>query len=141
MTVREACNYAYFHIVKDMREEDRAARMVGHKFPDSLEERIELFEEKIGLRPNHEDLALWMHKNVLLPALGREHLLEEDEKVGTQLPPGVDEADRWRFEDHEWDGLADFQGSPWDLPGMEKIRKETSEISRERMAQEAKETL
>lgn len=123
MTVREACNLAYFHVIKDMREEDRAARMAGHKFDEPLEDRIEHFEEKIGLRPDHEDLALWMHKNVMLPAQGFtkdqiDAMFGEDKAVGVQLPAGVSEEDRWRFEDQEIDGLADFQGNPWDLPGL-----------------------
>ena len=103
-----------------MREEDRAARMAGHKFDMTLEERIERFEEKIGLRPDHEELALWMHKNVLLPALGRKW---EAEEVASDLPRGVSESDRWRFTDREEQGLTGFQGSPWDLPGMGELRK------------------
>ena len=135
MTPREGCNLAYFHVIKDMREEDRAARMAGHKFDDSLEERIERFEEKIGLRPDHEELALWMHKNVLLPALGRKW---EDEEVGSQLPAGVSEEHRWRFEDQEWDGLKDFQGNPWELEGMGSI---SADRRREQEAEKARDTL
>jgi hypothetical protein len=144
MTVREAVNFAYFHVVKDMREEDRAARMVGHKFEDTLEERIERFEEKIGLRPDHDDLALWMHRNVLLPARG----LSKDEidamfgeGTSAALPAGVSEEDRWRFENQEWDGLKDFQGNPWELDGMNEIRKRDAELDRERQAEAARDTL
>lgn len=115
MTVREGVNVAYFHIVRDMREEDRQARMAGHKFAETLEERIQYFEERIGLRPDHMELALWMHKNVLLPALGRTW---DDEEAKDDLPRGVAEEDRWRFKDEEWDGLKDFQGNPWALEGM-----------------------
>lgn len=135
MTVREGCNHAYFHVVKDMREEDRAARMVGHKFEEPLEDRIQRFEEKIGLRPDHEELALWMHKNVLLPALGRKW---EDEEVGSPLPAGIDEEHRWRFEDQEWDGLKDFQGNPWELEGMGSL---SAEKQREAEAEQARDTL
>jgi hypothetical protein len=138
MTPREGCNVAYFHIIKDMREEDRAARMVGHQFEQTLEERIQHFEEKIGLRPDHEDLALWMHKNVLLPALGKTW---EDEEVKSALPKGVSEEDRWRFEDVEEDGLANFKGSPWDLPGMGQIRALTAQQEREAAAETARDTL
>jgi hypothetical protein len=138
MTPREGCNVAYFHIVKDMREEDRAARMVGHQFEATLEERIEHFEEEIGLRPAHEDLALWMHKNVLLPALGKTW---EDEEVKAALPKGVSEEDRWRFEDEEWDGLKDFKGNPWELPGMQDIRKHKQQQTREQAAEAARDTL
>jgi hypothetical protein len=121
MTVREGCNLAYFHVVKDMREEDRAARTAGAKFDESLEDRIEEFEEKIGLRPAHEDLALWMHKHVMLPAQGYTpeqiaEMFKEDTKAA--LPRGVSEEDRWMFEDEEFDGLKDFEGNPWDLPGL-----------------------
>lgn len=138
MTIREAVNFAYFHVIRDMREEDRAARMAGHKFDQPLDERIERFEEKIGLRPDHEELALWMHKHVLLPALGRKW---EDEEVGSALPAGVGEEDRWRFEDQEWDGLKDFQGNPWELEGMNKLRAQEAEIARERLAEESRDTL
>lgn len=144
MTVREACNCAYFHIVKDMREEDRAARMVGHKFDTPLDDRIERFEEKIGLRPDHEDLALWMHKNVLLKARGLSDAEIEalfDEGAKGDLPAGVSESDRWRFEDKEEDGLANFEGNPWDLPGMGKIRAASMERAREEAAEEARDTL
>lgn len=138
MTAREAFNLAYYHLVSDMREEDRLARIAGHKFDVPLDERIEHFEEKIGLRPDHEELALWMHKHVLLPALGRKW---EDEEVSADLPPGVSESDRWRFEDMEWDGLKDFKGNPWELEGMNKIRLHEAETERERQAEEARETL
>lgn len=138
MTVREGINLAYYHLVSDMREEDRLARMAGHRFDVSLDERIERFEEQIGLRPNHEELALWYHKNVLLPALGRKW---EDEEVASDLPPGVGEADRWRFEDLEWDGLKDFEGNPWDLPGMSEIRQQRVAENREKAAEEARDTL
>ncbi len=138
MTVREACNLAYFHIIKDMREEDRAARMVGHKFDSSLEDRITRFEEKIGLRPDHEELALWMHKNVLLPALGKTW---EDDEVSSSLPAGISEADRWRFEDSEEDGLANFQGNPWELAGMGKLRQAETDKAREEAAEAARDTL
>jgi hypothetical protein len=144
MTVREAINVAYFHIVKDMREEDRAARVNGHKFELELDERIEEFEEKIGLRPAHEDLALWMHRHILLPARG----LSEDEinamfneGAAGQLPAGIEEKDRWRFEDEEIDGLKGFEGNPWELPGMNEIRKAKAEKTREEQAQERRETL
>ncbi len=126
MTVREGCNLAYFHIVKDMREEDRAARMAGCKYEDSLEDRIEEFEEKIGLRPAHEDLALWMHKHVMLPAQGyTEAQIAEmfDEGAKSALPRGISEEDRWRFEDEEFDGLKEFEGNPWDLPGLSDVQK------------------
>ena len=125
MTVREALNCAYFHLVRDMRDEDRAARMAGHKFDDSLNDRVIKFEESIGLRPNHEELALWMHKHVMLPAQGYtpEQIAEmfgEGAKAG--LPAGVGEEHRWRFEDEEWDGLKDFKGNPWELDGMSRQR-------------------
>jgi hypothetical protein len=85
-----------------MVDEDRQARCAGHKFDESLDERIQHFEEKIGLRPDHEELALYLHKHVLLPALGRTYddtpLEEED----------------WRMRDTEIDGLANFMGNPWD---------------------------
>ena len=138
MTPREGCNVAYYHIVKDMREEDRAARMVGHQFEATLEERIEHFEEEIGLRTAHEDLALWMHKNILLPALGKTW---EDEEVKAALPKGVSEEDRWRFEDEEWDGLKDFKGNPWELPGMGSIRALKQQQTREQAAEAARDTL
>jgi hypothetical protein len=138
MTVREALNFAYFHVIKDMREEDRAARMVGHQFDQPLDERIERFEEKIGLRPDHEELALWMHKHVLLPALGKKW---EDYEVASSLPPGVSEEDRWRFEDQEWDGLKDFKGNPWELEGMNKLREQEDQIAREKLAEESRDTL
>jgi hypothetical protein len=141
MTVREGINYAYAHVVKDMREEDRAARMVGHQFEETLEERIMRFEEKIGLRPAHEDLALWMHKHVLLPARGytEEQIAEMfNEGAKSDLPKGVSEADRWRFEDKEWDGLADFQGNPWELEGLNEQRMQDH---REKAAEAAKDTL
>ena len=144
MTVREAMNFAYFHVIKDMREEDRAARMVGHQFDETLEERIRHFEEKIGLRPAHEDLALWMHRHVLLPARGytEEQIAEMfDEGAKSELPKGVSEADRWRFEDTEWDGLADFQGNPWELEGMNEMRVRTAQENREKAAEAAKDTL
>ncbi len=144
MTVREGLNLAYFHVVKDMREEDRAARMAGHKFDTELSERIERFEEKIGLRPDHEDLALWMHKHVLLPARGLSEAQIDamfDEGASSALPKGVSEADRWRFEDHEWDGLEEFQGNPWELPGMQKIRQKEAEIAREKRAEETRDVL
>jgi hypothetical protein len=144
MTVREAVNYAYAHVIKDMREEDRAARMVGHQFDNTLEERIERFEEKIGLRPAHEELALWMHKHVLLPARGytEEQIAEMfNEGAKSELPKGVSEADRWRFEDEEIDGLADFQGNPWELEGMNEQRVRTAQEHREQAAKEAKDTL
>ena len=141
MTVREAINYAYAHVIKDMREEDRAARMVGHQFEDTLEERIRHFEEKIGLRPAHEDLALWMHKHVMLPAQGYtpEQIAEMfNEDAAAALPNGVSEEDRWRFEDQEWDGLKDFQGNPWELEGMGQIQ---AVKERERAAEAARDTL
>jgi hypothetical protein len=141
MTVREACNLAYFHVVRDMREEDRAARVAGAQMPDSLQDRIEEFEEKIGLRPAHEDLALWMHKHVMLPAQGYtqeqiDEMFKEDTKAA--LPKGISEEDRWRFEDEEFDGLANFEGNPWDLPGLgeTKVTKEAK-----LKAKEDKETL
>ncbi len=141
MTVREGCNVAYFHVVKDMREEDRAARMAGAQFDQSLQERIEEFEEKIGLRPAHEDLALWMHKHVMLPAQGYtqeqiDEMFKEDTKA--VLPRGISEEDRWMFEDEEFDGLKDFQGNPWDLPGLgeDKIAR-----LKAKDAQEKRETL
>jgi hypothetical protein len=127
-----------------MRDEDRAARMAGHKFEDTLNDRIEQFEEKIGLRPNHEDLALWMHKNVMLPAQGYtpEQIAEMfDETAQASLPSGVGEEHRWRFEDQEWDGLKDFEGNPWDLPGMQDIKKIQTEKMREKRAEEARDTL
>ena len=144
MTVREAINYAYAHIVEDMREEDRAARMAGHNFEESLEDRIERFEEKIGLRPAHEDLALWMHKHVLLPARGYSEdeiaaMFSEEKEAA--LPPGVGEEDRWRFEDQEWDGLADFQGNPWDLPGLDNIRTSGIEFDKGKREGGERETL
>lgn len=142
MTVREGVNFAYFHVVKDMREEDRAARMAGHKFDVPLEDRIGHFEEKIGLRPDHDELAMWMHRHVLLPARG----MSEDEinalygeDTSSQLPPGVSEADRWRFEDYEWDGLKDFEGNPWELPGMNKMR--LAEAEKEYQENAPKDTL
>lgn len=144
MTVREAVNYAYYHVVKDMRDEDRAARMAGHKFDDTFEERLEHFEEKIGLRPDHEDLALWMHKNVMLPAQGYtpEQIAEMfDETASAALPNGVGEEDRWRFEDQEIDGLKDFQGSPWELEGMQEMRRREAEAARIRRADQARDTL
>lgn len=144
MTMREAANYAYFHVIKDMREEDRAARMAGHKFDETLDERIERFEEKIGLRPDHEDLALWMHKNVMLPAQGYtpEQIAEMfGEGVKGDLPNGVGEEDRWRFENEEIDGLKDFKGSPWELEGMGKLRADKAQESREKAAEAAKDTL
>ena len=125
MTLREGCNFAYAHIVNDMREEDRAVRAAGGKYEDSLEDRIMEFEEKIGLRPAHEDLALWMHKHVMLPAQGyTEEQIAEMFKEDTKsaLPRGVSEEDRWMFEDEEFDGLKDFEGNPWDLPGLGKER-------------------
>lgn len=145
MTPREACNCAYFHIVKDMREEDRAARMVGHKFDASLEDRIMRFEEKIGLRPDHDALALWMHRNILLPARG----LSEDEIAelfdeGVQqdvLPAGIAEEHRWRFEDKEYTGLEEFDGNPWELPGMNKLRAQAAESDREAAAEQFRDTL
>jgi hypothetical protein len=143
MTVREAVNCAYSHIVKDMREEDRAARMAGHQFDEDLNERIERFEEKIGLRPAHDSLALWMHKHVLLPARGytEEQIAEMfDEGAKSTLPAGISEADRWRFEDYEWDGLADFQGNPWELPGMNEQRLQEVK-QRTEQAKERKDTL
>jgi hypothetical protein len=139
MTVREGCNLAYFHVVRDMREEDRAARMAGHKFDETLEERIQRFEEKIGLRPDHEELALWMHRNVMLPAQGYtpEQIAEMfGEETDAQLPAGVGEADRWRFEDREEDGLADFQGNPWELPGMGTLRSRQARKDREEAARD-----
>jgi hypothetical protein len=139
MTVREGCNLAYFHVIKDMREEDRAARMAGHQFDMTLSERIERFEEKIGLRPDHEELAMWMHKNVLLPARGYtpEQIAEMfDEDTDSQLPPGVSEADRWRFEDREEAGLADFKGNPWELPGMGALRRQQAGREREEAARD-----
>lgn len=144
MTAREAMNFAYFHVIKDMREEDRAARMVGHQFDETLEERIRHFEEKIGLRPAHEDLALWMHRHVLLPARGytEEQIAEMfNEGAKGDLPKGVSEADRWRFEDQEWDGLADFQGNPWELEGMNETRMRTAQENREKAAETARDTL
>lgn len=138
MTIREGCNLAYFHVIKDMREEDRAARMAGHQFDMPLNERIEHFEEKIGLRPDHEELALWMHKHVLLPALGRKW---EDEEVAAGLPPGVSESDRWRFEDREEAGLAGFQGNPWELPGMQEVRRLRAEKDREEAQEAMRDTL
>jgi hypothetical protein len=144
MTVREALNFAYFHVIKDMREEDRAARMAGHKFDESLNDRICYFEEKIGLRAAHEDLALWMHKHVMLPAQGytEEQIAEMfEEESMSALPRGVGEEDRWRFEDKEWDGLADFKGNPWELEGMDKIRKLDADRAREQRAEEARDTL
>jgi len=141
MTIREAINFAYYHVVKDMRDEDRQARMQGHKFEETLDERIEHFEEKIGLRPDHEDLALWMHKNVMLPAQGYtpEQIAEMfDESAKAELPRGVSEEDRWRFEDEEIDGLANFQGNPWELPGMNELK---AARTREQQAEEAKDTL
>ena len=144
MTVREALNFAYFHVIKDMREEDRAARMVGHQFDETLEERIRHFEEKIGLRPAHEDLALWMHKHVMLPARGytEEQIAEMfNEGAKSDLPKGVSESERWRFEDTEWDGLADFQGNPWELEGMNEMRARTAQETREKAAEAAKDTL
>jgi hypothetical protein len=144
MTIREAINFAYYHIVRDMREEDRAARMAGHQFDESLNDRIEYFEEKIGLRPAHEDLALWMHKHVMLPAQGYtpEQIAEMfDEGVKSDLPKGVGEQDRWRFEDEEIDGLKDFQGNPWELPGMGKVRTVKQEADREKRAEESRDTL
>ena len=144
MTVREAVNYAYAHVIKDMREEDRAARMVGHQFDNTLEERIERFEEKIGLRPAHEELALWMHKHVLLPARGytEEQIAEMfNEGAKSELPKGVSEADRWRFEDQEIDGLANFQGNPWELEGLNEQRMRAAQENREKAAKEAKDTL
>jgi hypothetical protein len=139
MTVREGVNLAYFHLVRDMRTEDRAARMAGCQFEDTLEDRIKNFEEKIGLRPAHEDLALWMHKHVMLPAQGytpEQIAAMFNEEAGAQLPAGVGEEDRWRFEDEEWDGLKDFQGNPWELPGLSrvqaaKIKAEHEEKNRE----------
>lgn len=142
MTAREAVNFAYFHVIRDMREEDRAARMAGHKFEETLAERVEHFEEKIGLRPDHEDLALWMHKHVMLPAQGYtpEQIAEMfDEKVDASLPNGIGEEDRWRFEDQEWDGLKDFKGNPWELEGMGQQRQ--AEIAREKQAEEGRDTL
>ena len=144
MTVREAVNFAYFHIVRDMRDEDRAARMAGHKFEEELNVRIERFEEKIGLRPDHDELALWMHKHVMLPAQGYtpEQIAEMfDETALTTLPRGISEEDRWRFEDYEWDGLKDFQGNPWELEGMDRIRRQEADLARERRAEEARDTL
>jgi hypothetical protein len=144
MTVREAMNFAYYHVIKDMREEDRAARMAGHQFDQDLNERIEHFEEKIGLRADHEELAMWMHRHVLLPAKGytEEQIAEMfEENVSSALPNGVGEEDRWRFEDAEWDGLKDFQGNPWELPGMEEQRHRTAETAREKRAEEARDTL
>lgn len=144
MTVREALNFAYFHVIKDMREEERAARMAGHKFDESLNDRIEYFEEKIGLRAAHEDLALWMHKHVMLPAQGytEEQIAEMfEEESMSALPRGVSEEDRWRFEDKEWDGLAGFKGNPWELEGMDKIRKLEADKAREQRAEEARDTL
>lgn len=144
MTVREAMNFAYFHVIKDMREEDRAARMVGHQFDQSLEERIARFEEKIGLRPDHEELALWMHKHVMLPAQGYtpEQIAEMfDEGAKAGLPKGVSESDRWRFEDAEWDGLENFQGNPWEMEGMAEDRLRKIVEDREKRAEEARDTL
>jgi hypothetical protein len=144
MTVREAINLAYFHIVSDMREEDRLARIAGHKFEAELDDRIQEFEEKIGLRPAHEDLALWMHRHVLLPSKGlseAEINAMFDEGANAALPAGVDESDRWRFEDEEWDGLKNFQGNPWDLPGMGDLRRVKAEEAREQQAQARRETL
>jgi hypothetical protein len=135
MTPREGCNVAYFHIIREMREEDRAARMAGHNFDAPLQDRITRFEEKIGLRPDHEELALWMHKNVLLPALGRKW---EDEEVAADLPAGVGEEHRWRFEDQEVDGLDSFKGNPWELKEMSKIRAMRNEAE---TAEEVRDTL
>jgi hypothetical protein len=139
MTVREALNFAYYHVISDMREEDRLARMAGHKFDQTLNERIIFFEEKIGLRPDHEELALWMHRHVLLPARG---LSEEEiadmfeEGADSTLPAGIGEEHRWRYQDQEWDGLSDFEGNPWDLPGMNEERRREAE----RLQEEADET-
>ena len=144
MTLREGCNLAYFHVIRDMREEDRAARMAGHKFDMTLEERIEHFEEKIGLRPDHEELALWMHRHVMLPAQGYtpEQIAEMfGETTESQLPPGIGEENRWRFEDREEDGLADFQGSPWELPGMEEMRRSQAGKKREEAAEDGRDVL
>lgn len=144
MTLREAVNYAYFHVIRDMRDEDRAARMAGHKFDEPLDDRIERFEEKIGLRPDHEDLALWMHKNVMLPAQGYtpEQIAEMfDEKADAALPNGVGEEDRWRFEDEEIDGLKNFKGSPWELEGMNRLRAARAQENREKAAEAARDTL
>ena len=144
MTVREALNFAYYHVIKDMREEDRAARMAGHEFEESLNERIERFEEKIGLRPAHESLALWMHKHVLLPAKGytEEQIAEMfNEGAKSELPRGVSEEDRWRFEDEEIDGLAGFHGNPWELEGMDEQRMRDMHEQREKADRSAKDTL
>jgi hypothetical protein len=144
MTVREALNFAYFHVIRDMREEDRAARMTGHQFEEDLNERIMRFEEKIGLRPAHEDIALWMHKNVLLPAKGYtpEQIAEMfDEGAKGDLPKGISEEDRWRFEDYEWDGLKNFQGNPWEMQGMSELRRHEAEAEREKHAEESRDTL
>jgi hypothetical protein len=144
MTIREGCNLAYFHVIKDMREEDRAARMAGHQFDMPLDERIQRFEEKIGLRPDHEELALWMHRNVMLPAQG--YTPEQiagmfGEEAASDLPPGVSEADRWRFEDREENGLADFKGNPWELPGMGALRRQQADRDREAAAEAARDVL
>jgi hypothetical protein len=145
MSPREACNYAYFHVIKDMREEDRAARMAGHQFEESLNDRIERFEQKIGLRPDHEDIALWMHKNILLKHRGYSDeqiaAMFDEKKDADVLPRGVGEEHRWRFEDKEWDGLEDFQGNPWDLPGIDTIGKVVKGADREEEAKDARETL
>lgn len=141
MTIREGCNLAYAHVVKDMREEDRAARMAGCKFEETLQERIEEFEEKIGLRPAHMDLALWMHKHVMLPAQGytpEQIAAMFEEGAKSELPRGVSEEDRWMFEDQEFDGLKDFEGNPWDLPGLGEIK---AGRDREHTAEKAKDTL
>lgn len=141
MTVREGCNLAYFHVINDMRTDERAVLMAGGKYDTSLEDRIEEFEEKIGLRPAHEDLALWMHKHVMLPAQGYtqeqiDEMFKEDAKAA--LPRGISEEDRWMFEDEEFDGLKNFEGNPWDLPGLSE-QKATR--TRENKDKEKRETL
>lgn len=67
-SVREICNIAYSIIVEDLEKMWWA--QFSHPNTDleklgSIEETVERFEERIGLRINPEDIAMEQHKAML----------------------------------------------------------------------------
>lgn len=64
LTLRQVCNVAYSLVIDEMTLTFRAQVAAGAKFEvdDPLGERIERFEEEIGLRFDPAAAALAMHK-------------------------------------------------------------------------------
>jgi hypothetical protein len=98
---RQCMNIAWSLIIDEMTIEDRAMRAAGHKFEDPLDDRIQYFEERIGLRVNPEEVAMALHKQ-RLAAMG---IPWDDTQVQVD----------WRMQDQEFKGgQANYMGNPND---------------------------